>query len=146
MNLGACPLGSSCAAANFLPPATIGATQVAQDASLLDTPTLLDPALTTSLLVGTCRVWRGPASNGAIWSNANALSPALGGITLPCSSNSPLIRSLAAGGPSATAANLQNSGSTVIYAGLSGSQDGGGVIPGHLFVSSAANPATNTKA
>ncbi len=60
VNLDACPLGSSCAAANFLPPATIGATQVDGDVSLLDTPTLLDPALTTSLLVGTCRVWRGP--------------------------------------------------------------------------------------
>ena len=30
-----------------------------------------------------------------------------------------------------TSANLQNSGSTVIYAGISGSQDGGGAIPGH---------------
>jgi hypothetical protein len=146
VNLDACPLGSSCTAANFLPPATIGATQVDQDAGLLDTPTLLDPALTTSLLIGTCRVWRGPAASGAAWSNANALSPALGGITLPCSANSPLIRSLAAGGPSVTAANLQNSGSTVIYAGISGSQDGGGSIPGHLFVSNSANTATSTKA
>ena len=146
VNLDACPLGSSCAATNFLPPATVGATQVDDDASLLDTPTLLDPALTTSLLVGTCRVWRGPASNGATWSNANALSPALGGITLPCSAQSPLIRSLAAGGPSVAAANLQNSGSTVIYAGISGSQDGGGAIPGHLFVTSNANTATSTKA
>ena len=125
VNLDACPLGSNCAAANFLPPATIGATQVDSDASQMDTPILLDPALTTSLLIGTCRVWRGPASNGAAWSNANALSPALGGVTLPCSPYSPLIRSIAAGGPSATSANLQNSGSTVIYAGISGSQDGG---------------------
>jgi hypothetical protein len=146
VNLDACPLGSACSAANFLPPATIGATQVDGDVSLLDTPTLLDPALTTSLLVGTCRIWRGPASSGAAWSNANALSPALGGITLPCSSNSPLIRSLAAGGPSVTAANLQNSGSAVIYAGIAGAQDGGGAIPGHLFVSKAANTATSTKA
>ena len=146
VNLDACPLGSNCAAANFLPPATIGATQVDGDASLLDAPTLLDPALTTSLLVGTCRVWRGPAANGAAWSNANVLSPALGGITLPCSSQSPLIRSLAAGGPSVTVANLQNSGSTVIYAGLSGAQDGGGSIPGHLFVTQSANLANSTTA
>ena len=78
VNLDACPLGSNCAAANFLPPATIGATQVDADDSQMDTPMLLDPALTTSLLVGTCRVWRGPASSGPAWSNANALSPALG--------------------------------------------------------------------
>jgi hypothetical protein len=146
VNLDACPLGSNCAAANFLPPATIGATQVDADNSQMDTPILLDPALTTSLLVGTCRVWRGPASNGAAWSNANALSPALGGSTIPCGLYSPLIRSIAAGGPSVTSANLQNSGSTVIYAGISGSQDGGGAIPGHMFVTTSANAATSTKA
>ncbi|HSY36253.1 MAG TPA: choice-of-anchor D domain-containing protein [Acidobacteriaceae bacterium] len=146
VNLDACPLGSNCAAANFLPPATIGATQVASDNSQIDTPVLLDPALTTSLLIGTCRVWRGPASNGSSWSNANALSPALGGITVPCGLYSPLIRSIAAGGPSVTSANLQNSGSTVIYAGISGSQDGGGAIPGHMFVTRSANTATSAKA
>jgi Abnormal spindle-like microcephaly-assoc'd, ASPM-SPD-2-Hydin len=146
VNLDACPLGSNCAAANFLPPATIGATQVDADTSQMDTPLLLDPALTTSLLVGTCRVWRGPAGNGSLWSNANALSPALGGITVPCGLYSPLIRSIAAGGPSVTSANLQNSGSTVIYAGISGSQDGGGTIPGHIFVNKSANTATSTKA
>ena len=146
VNLDACPLGSNCAAANFLPPATVGATQVDADTSQMDTPTLLDPALTTSLLIGTCRVWRGPASNGAAWSNANALSPALGGTTIPCGLYSPMIRSIAAGGPSVTSANLQNSGSTVMYAGISGSQDGGGAIPGHLFVTKTANTATNTKA
>jgi hypothetical protein len=152
VNLDACPLGSNCAATNFLPPATIGATQVAGDVSLLDAPTLLDPALTTSLLIGTCRVWRGPASSGSTWSNANAISPAMGGITLPCTPYSPLIRSIAAGGPSVTSPNLQNTGSTVIYAGMAGSQDGGqpgavgSGLPGHLFVTRTANTATGTKA
>jgi len=146
VNLDTCPLGSNCAAANFLPPATIGAAQVSADNSLMDTPTLLDPALTTSLLIGTCRVWRGAAGNGSAWSNANALSPAMGGATVPCGLYSPMIRSIAAGGPSVTAANLQNSGSTVIYAGMAGAADGGGAIPGHLFVTKSANTATSTKA
>jgi hypothetical protein len=146
VNLEVCPLGANCGAANFLPPATIGATQVDSDVSLLDTPTLLDPTLTTSLLIGTCRVWRGPAGNGAAWSNANALSPALGGMTVPCGLYSPNIRSIAAGGPSVISANLQNSGSAVIYAGIAGSQDGGETIPGHLFVTQSANTATSTKA
>ncbi|NNM65356.1 MAG: choice-of-anchor D domain-containing protein [Burkholderiales bacterium] len=146
VNLDACPLGANCTAANFVTPATIGATQVDGDAALLDAPTLLDPALTSSVLVGTCRVWRGSAASGSAWSNANALSPALGGITTPCSPFSPLIRSLAAGGPSVTSANLQNSGSKVIYAGISGAQDGGAVIPGHLFVTTAADTATGAKA
>jgi hypothetical protein len=145
VNLDACPLGSNCAATNFLSPATIGATQVNSDASLLDTPTLLDPALTTSLLIGTCRVWRGPASSGSAWSNANALSPALGGITVPCGVNSPLIRSIAAGGPTVTSPNLQNSGSTVIYAGIAGAEYNS-AIPGHLFVTKTASTANSTKA
>ncbi|MDQ2765244.1 MAG: hypothetical protein M3Y22_17740, partial [Pseudomonadota bacterium] len=145
VNLDTCPLGSNCGPANFRPPATIGAPQVNADASLLDTPTLLDPALTTSLLIGTCRVWRGPAASGSTWSNANALSPALGG-TFPCSLYSPQIRSIAAGGPSVTAANPQNSGSTVIYAGISGSQDGGWALPGHLFVTKSANTANSITA
>ena len=146
VNLVACPLGGNCTAANFLPPATIGSTQVDGDIAQLDAPTLLDPALTSSILIGTCRVWRGPAASGSSWTNANALSPALGGITVPCSAESPLIRSLAAGGPNVTTANLQNSGSTVIYAGISGSQDGGGSIPGNLFVTKTANTATSTTA
>jgi len=146
VNFDACPLGSNCSAVNFLPPATIGATQVNGDASQIDTPIQLDPALTTSLLIGTCRVWRGPASNGSLWSNANALSPALGGVTIPCGLYSPMIRSIAAGGPSVTSATLQNSGSTVIYAGISGSQDGGWAIPGHMFMTESANTATSTKA
>jgi hypothetical protein len=146
VNLDACPLGSNCAEANFLSPATIGATQVAGDNSLLDAPVLLDPARTASLLIGTCRVWRGSVGSGSAWSNANAISPAMGGITVPCGLYSPLIRSIAAGGPSVTSANLQNSGSTVIYAGMAGALDGGAIIPGHLFVTKAANTATSLKA
>jgi hypothetical protein len=143
VNLVACPLGSNCAAADFFPPATIGTLQVNGDASVMDAPTLLDPSLTTSLLIGTCRIWRGPASNGSTWSSANIISPAFGGITTPCSPYSPLIRSIAAGGRTIAASNVQNSGSQVIYAGLSGSLDGGSLIAGHLFVTTSANTATS---
>jgi len=144
VNLVACPRGSNCAAPDFLPPATIGAPQVNGDASQLDAPTLLDPALTTSLIVGTCRIWRGAASTSSSWTNANAISPAFGGITTPCSQYSPLIRAIAAGGPSVVSANLQSSGSKVIYAGISGSLDGGNAKAGHLFVTTSANTATSS--
>ncbi len=146
VNLVACPLGANCAAGDFIPPATIGAAQVNGDASLLDAPTLLDPALTSSLIVGTCRIWRGAASSSSTWSNANAISPAFGGITTPCSQYSPLIRSIASGGPNMVSANLQNSGSKVIYAGIAGSLDGGNSKAGHLFVTTSANTATNSRA
>jgi hypothetical protein len=144
VNFVFCPLGTDCAASDFIPPSTIGESQVDQDISLLDAPTQLDPQLTTSLLIGTCRVWRGPAASGSAWSLANALSPALGGITTPCSAESPLIRSLGAGGPNITGSTPQSSGSQVLYAGISGIGDGGGAIPGHLFVTASANTATSS--
>jgi hypothetical protein len=134
VNLSACILGTSCTAANFVPPATVGAPQTAYDIALLDAPTLLDPAQPANLLAGTCRVWRGPATSGSTWSSSNALSPAFDKSATPCTSTSPLIRSLAAGGPATSF------GSQVLYAGLAGTLDGGSALPGHLFV----NPTANT--
>ena len=46
VNLKACTSGIDCTAANLLPPATIGAPQVNNDAALLDAPSLLDPQQT----------------------------------------------------------------------------------------------------
>ena len=145
VNVAQCTLGSACAAADFVPPATVGEPQVSDDASLLAAPALLDPALTTNLLVGTCRVWRG-AANGAGWTAANAISAAFDASATPCTAASALVRSLAAGGPIATAGSAQRSGSTVLYAGLAGSLDGGSTKAGHLFVTTAANNATSTTA
>jgi hypothetical protein len=141
VNLAFCPLGSACTAASFVPPATIGATQTAYDASLLDAPSLLDPALTSNLLVATCRVWRGPAASGSTWSTSNAISPSFANSGVFCTSTSPLIRSLAAGGPGSTSSNTRLSGSSVLYAGLSGALDGGSTLAGHLFVTTTANTA-----
>jgi hypothetical protein len=141
VNLASCTLGTSCTAANFVPPATIGAAQVAYDASLLDAPTLLDPALTTNLIAATCRVWRGPAASNSTWSPSSAISPAFDGSSTPCTSSSPLVRSIAAGGPGTTSSSAQFSGSSVLYAGLAGALDGGATIAGHLFVTTTANTA-----
>ncbi len=141
VDLSACTLGSACTAANFVPPATIGATQVSNDASLLDPPSLLDPNLTSNVLIATCRVWRGAAASGATWSSSNALSPAFNGSSTPCTASSPLIRSIAAGGPASTNTSAQLSGSSVLYAGLAGALDGGSSLGGHLFVTTTANTA-----
>ncbi len=105
-------------------------------------PRCWTPHCTTNLLAATCRVWRGPA-NGIGWSTANALSPAFDASATPCSANSALVRSLAAGGPSATSGNL---GSMVLYAGLAGSLDGGSTKAGHLFVTTTANTASSATA
>jgi hypothetical protein len=82
-------------------------------------PYILDPAVPTNLIVGTCRVWRGPndTTKWPNYSTANAVSHKLyaGGDTA-CngSAGDDEISALAAGGPSTA------SGSKVIYATTSG--------------------------
>lgn len=146
VNLKACTSGIDCTAANLLPPATIGAPQVNDDIALLDAPSLLDPQLTTNILIGTCRVWRGTADTGTTWSSSNELSPAFDGAGGACTASSAMVRSLAAGGPLAASTNAQSSGSTVLYAGMAGQLDGGGSAPGHLFVNTSANTASSSTA
>ena len=144
VNLDLCAVGQACAATDFLSVPTVGEPQVAEDAALLDAPTLLDPQNTANLLVGTCRVWRGPAQSSSGWRAANALSPALDGDTTPCTLSSSFVRSLGAGGPVASGAAEANSGSEVVYAGMAGALDGGGTVPGHVFVTAAGNTANGS--
>ena len=140
-----CTSGAACTAADFAGAATIGPAQIANDDSLLDVPWLLDPALPSDLVIGTCRVWRGPAGNAAAWSSQNAISKFLGGPqNASCASTNPVVRSLAAAGPSSNAAGAQNAGSEVLYAGMAGVLDGGGSFGGHLFSVSTANTASGT--
>ncbi len=142
-----CVSGTSCTAANFAGAPTIGPAQVADDDSLIDVPWLLDPALTSDVLIGTCRMWRGSASTGASWSSANAISKLLGGPqTASCGSANPVIRSLAATGPSSNTGAAQNAGSEVLYAGMAGSLDGGGSLGGHLFSIATGNTAGSSTA
>jgi hypothetical protein len=143
-----CGHGSACAAANFAGVPTIGYAQTSLDASLIDPPFLLDPALPANVLIGTCRVWRGPAQSGASWPGSNAISRLLAGAqNTACSATSnPVIRSLGAGGPASGLAAPQNAGSTVLYAGLAGEFDGGGNYGGHLFATYAAGSASGSTA
>jgi hypothetical protein len=143
-----CGNGNACTAADFTGVPTIGYGQVAFDASLIDAPFLLDPALQSNVLVGTCRVWRGPAQSGASWPGANAISRLLvGAQNASCSATSnPVVRSLGAGGPASGAAGAQNAGSTVLYAGLAGQLDGGGNYGGHLFATYTAGSASGATA
>lgn len=143
--IGQCTLGSNCTAADFGTQPAIGSAQTDSDQSLLYAPYMPDPQDSTNMLVGTCRVWRGPA-DGTAWSAANAISPMLDGRPEPSCNGNALIRSLAAGGP-----NMQpgtgsaNNGAQVIYAGMAGLLDGGGAsVGGHVFATTAANLANGT--
>ena len=146
VSLRYCGNGSNCAAANFSGSPTLGYAQVDNDASLIYAPFLLDPALPTDVLIGTCRVWRGLSESGSAWPGSSNISPLLGGPqNSACSATSnAMIRSLAAGGPTSTASAAQNAGSTVLYAGMAGSADGGRSYGGHFFANYAAGTATSS--
>ncbi len=142
VNFHYCGNGSACAAADFAGSPTIGYAQVANDASLIDPPMLLDPALTTDVLVGTCRVWRGAAQSGSAWPGSNAISTTLGaGLSGTCGGTNGMVRAMGAGGPASGAVAAQDAGSTVLYAGMAGRFDGGGNFGGHLFANYAAGTA-----
>lgn len=70
-------------------------------------PYILDPQSATAMLVGTCRVWRGPRLGGSFAQVSNNFDTGVG----PCTgSEVNVIRSLATGGPT------DSNGSKVIYA------------------------------
>lgn len=100
-------------------------------------PFLVDPLDTTQLLIGTCRVWRGPA-DGSGWTGGNVISPigmvSSGSTATSCQGN-PLIRSMAA--------MALPGGSEVVYVGMYGSANGGANLPGHVL-SAILNPASST--
>ena len=142
-----CGNGNTCTAANFTGSPTIGYVQVDDDASLIAPPFLLDPAQTTGVLIGTCRVWRGLADSTAAWPGSNNISPAFDGShNTACAATNAMVRSLAAGGPASGVAAAQNAGSTVLYAGLAGSLDGGANFGGHIFANYAAGSANSSSA
>ncbi len=143
INLRSCAQGSACSAVDFSGSADVGAAQTNFDAALLDAPTLLDPQTPSNLLTASCRVWRGPAQNGGGWNSTDALSPAMDGGGTPCTATSALIRSLGAGGPRVSSGVVANQGSQVLYAGMAGAGDGGGTLPGHLFVTRTGNTANS---
>ncbi|MDR3740903.1 MAG: choice-of-anchor D domain-containing protein [Terracidiphilus sp.] len=122
-----CSQSGNCTATDF------GSTPVVSDADVggdgytmtLPAPFLIDPLDAKQLIVGTCRVWRGPA-DGSAWTSDNALSGFLDGISGSgyCNGNA-LIRSMAAA--------AVPGGGEVIYVGMYGAFDGGTTLAGHVF-------------
>ena len=114
-------------------PAAFGTSPVVTDADVggdgdampTPAPFLVDPLDPTQLLIGTCRVWRGPA-NGAGWSASNAISPILdsGATGVACNGDA-LIRSMAAMPLAA--------GGEIVYVGMYGSANNGANLPGHVL-------------
>jgi hypothetical protein len=123
-----CSLGIACSQSAFQ--LVISPPQVDFDESDFYTPYMLDPQNTNSILIGTCRVWRGPSS-GVGWSSGNALSLNFDtGAPSVCSSPvTNIVTALASGGPSTS------NGSQVIYAGTA---------VGNIFVTTNADGGPST--
>ncbi len=124
-----CTQGSSCTPANFQP--VVGASQVGTSEAEQTDPAawMLDPVVSSNLVLGTCRVWRGPA-DGSGWdpssSSVNLLSTMLDGDQQSYCDGNQWIRSL-------SAAASGTSGAEQMYAGMVGTEDSGGLAPGHVY-------------
>ena len=130
-----CDSSTLCTSAAFGSAPVIGEAQVGNDGLAMSNPApiLLDPAVGSDILIGTCRVWRGPA-NGTGWSAANAISPILDGTGGSVCNGNALIRSLAA---QAVAGGGEN-----LYVGMAGASDGGATVGGHLFTANISAAGT----
>ena len=137
VGINTCNQGPGCTVADFGTP-VIGESQVDNDVQTIPAPWILDPADSSRLFLGTCRLWRGPA-NGAGWSDSNLLSSMLDGDQGSfCNSNAE-IRSLAA---APTNTDPSDAGAEQVYVGMAGTLDGGGLIPGHLFTATVHDSST----
>jgi hypothetical protein len=98
--------------------------QLGGDAGDWVTPFKLDPADSTKIVIGTCRIWRGPANTATGWTAANAISSIFGTAASCTSSSNGMTRTIAVGGPKTV------NGSQAIYAGTE---------YGHVFATNNAD-------
>jgi hypothetical protein len=132
LNIQECPSGVHCREGDFS--SVVGSVDVGGDDGAFYFPYVLDPQSATALLVGTCRVWRGPRLGGSY----TLLSPNFDTFATGTCAGSEinLVRSLAAGGPT------DGNGSMVIYA----TTDGLGPLDGPLTSPAGGNVWVTTNA
>src|SRR5450631_3685694 len=127
-----CPSGVRCVDSAFN--LVISSGSVGGDDGGFYFPYILDPKSSTAMILGTCRVWRGPRTGGVF----AALSPNFDTLGTGTCSGSEVnqVRGLAAGGPT------DNAGSAVLYATTSGF----GPIEGSLYTSTGGHVWVTTNA
>jgi len=128
-----CVSGTSCNQSTWA--SIVGPLQVARDGAAFYPPWMLDPQNSSQLVIGTCRLWRGPAAGGTYLQLSNNFSS---GDSTVCSGSTSTgdtkVRSIAMGGP------MVNGNSQVIYAGAVGSTP----LNGHVFVTTSADSGTSS--
>jgi hypothetical protein len=134
VNLFRCATGINCHSLDFQNDQVADSNAVGGDTGAFYLPFSLDPENPAELILGTCRVWRGPTVGGGF----SLLSPDFetGGSGACTGSEINLVRSIAAGG-------LQDSNgfSQVIYAGTNGEGPliSSTPVGGHLWVTTNAD-------
>ncbi|MGB6746077.1 MAG: choice-of-anchor D domain-containing protein [Terracidiphilus sp.] len=122
-----CSQSSACTPADFGSSPVITDADVNLPAGAMPAPAafLVDPLDPTQLLIGTCQLWRGPAS-GSGWTASNAVTAVLdsGAVNAACNGDA-LIRSMSA--------LALPGGGEIIYLGMYGSANGGANLPGHVL-------------
>lgn len=122
-----CSQTGACSASDFGATAVVTSADVGGDGvTMVDpAPFIVDPLDSGQLIVGTCRVWRGPV-DGSAWSSANLLSGFLDNVSAAsyCDGNA-LINTVAA--------VALPGGSELIYVGMRGALDGGAQLAGHVL-------------
>lgn len=130
VNIFSCASGVNCHSQDFENNQVVSGATLGGDTGAYFSPYLLDPLDAGELIVGTCRMWRGPAGGGPFTVLSHSFETGGDGICTGDEVN--LARSVAAGGP------VDNEGlSNVLYVGTDGD---GPLIPtsppgGHVWVS-----------
>jgi hypothetical protein len=139
VNIFSCSSGINCDTENFQNGQVVSSESVGGDTGAYYPPYILDPQSAGEMLVGTCRMWRGPSGGGAFTVLSHSFESGGDGICTGGEIN--LVRSFAAGGA------LDGNGlSNVMYVGTDGF---GPLIPttppgGHLWVSTNVAGGTST--
>lgn len=139
VNLLRCWNGIDCHTQDFQNDPIASSTSVGGDAGPFYLTFLLDPANPGTMVLGTCRVWRGSSSGGSF----AQLSPNLevGGNGTCSGTEINMVRALAVGGPKDNLGNSQ-----VIYAGTNGEGPSIATTPvgGRVWVTTNASGGSNT--
>lgn len=136
LNIQECSAGMNCNDGSFL--SVVASFHVGGDDGGFYFPYILDPQSATSLLLGTCRVWRGPRSGGPF--TALSLNFETLGSGTCAGTEVNVVRAVASGGPS------DANGSKVIYVTTDGPGPNGSSAPigGNVWVTTNATAASGT--
>ncbi|WP_124848090.1 S-layer family protein [Acidipila sp. EB88] len=128
LSIFSCPGGANCSSSTFGTEPVIDRSDIEDDADyFLDpAPWMLDPLNPANIIVGTCRMWLGPATGG--WSSSNLLSGMLDGDHDSFCDGNATLRAVGAGG-----SYNSPQGGEQVYAGMGGPLDGGSIVAGHVY-------------